>query len=67
MKRQKRDRLERAHQRGYQAGDAGAKKVIISAPAKNEDGTFVVGVNHESYDPATTTRWCGAARWPAKP
>ncbi len=33
--------------------DAGAKKVIISAPAKNEDATFVVGVNHESYDPAT--------------
>jgi len=33
--------------------DGGAKKVIISAPAKNEDGTFVVGVNHESYDPAT--------------
>jgi len=33
--------------------DAGAKKVIISAPAKNEDGTFVVGVNHELYDPAT--------------
>ena len=33
--------------------DAGAKKVIISAPAKNEDGTFVVGVNHEQYDPAT--------------
>ncbi|MBD8058893.1 type I glyceraldehyde-3-phosphate dehydrogenase [Cellulomonas sp. JH27-2] len=33
--------------------DAGAKKVIISAPAKNEDGTFVVGVNHETYDAAT--------------
>jgi glyceraldehyde 3-phosphate dehydrogenase len=32
--------------------EAGAKKVIISAPAKNEDGTFVMGVNHESYDPA---------------
>jgi glyceraldehyde 3-phosphate dehydrogenase len=32
--------------------DAGAKKVIISAPAKNEDGTFVMGVNHESYDPS---------------
>ncbi len=32
--------------------DGGAKKVIISAPAKNEDGTFVVGVNHETYDPA---------------
>ncbi|KQR16057.1 type I glyceraldehyde-3-phosphate dehydrogenase [Cellulomonas sp. Leaf334] len=33
--------------------DAGAKKVIISAPASNEDGTFVVGVNHEQYDAAT--------------
>ena len=31
--------------------DAGAKKVIISAPAKNEDATFVMGVNHETYDP----------------
>src|SRR5687768_7672002 len=33
--------------------DGGAKKVIISAPAKNEDATFVVGVNHTEYDPAT--------------
>ena len=33
--------------------DAGAKKVIISAPAKNEDATFVMGVNHTDYDPAT--------------
>jgi len=32
--------------------DAGAKKVIISAPAKNEDATFVMGVNHNTYDPA---------------
>jgi glyceraldehyde 3-phosphate dehydrogenase len=32
--------------------DAGAKKVIISAPAKNEDATFVIGVNHTDYDPA---------------
>jgi glyceraldehyde 3-phosphate dehydrogenase len=32
--------------------DAGAKKVIISAPAKNEDGTFVIGVNDGDYDPA---------------
>ena len=32
--------------------DAGAKKVIISAPAKNEDGTFVIGVNEKEYDPA---------------
>ena len=31
--------------------DAGAKKVIISAPASGEDATFVVGVNHEDYDP----------------
>ena len=33
--------------------DAGAKKVIISAPAKNVDGTFVIGVNDGDYDPAT--------------
>jgi glyceraldehyde 3-phosphate dehydrogenase len=31
---------------------AGAKKVMISAPAKGEDITVVMGVNHESYDPA---------------
>ncbi len=30
---------------------AGAKKVIISAPGKNEDITIVMGVNHENYDP----------------
>jgi glyceraldehyde 3-phosphate dehydrogenase len=30
---------------------AGAKKVIISAPAKGEDLTIVLGVNHEQYDP----------------
>ena len=30
---------------------AGAKKVIISAPAKEEDITVVMGVNHEKYDP----------------
>jgi glyceraldehyde 3-phosphate dehydrogenase len=32
---------------------AGAKKVIISAPAKGEDITVVMGVNHEKYNPAT--------------
>ncbi len=32
--------------------DGGAKKVIISAPAKNEDFTVVMGVNHTDYDPA---------------
>jgi glyceraldehyde 3-phosphate dehydrogenase len=31
--------------------EAGARKVIISAPAKQEDITLVVGVNHEAYDP----------------
>lgn len=31
---------------------AGAKKVIISAPAKSEDITLVLGVNEENYDPA---------------
>ena len=32
--------------------DAGARKVIISAPAKNEDITIVLGVNEEKYDAA---------------
>jgi glyceraldehyde 3-phosphate dehydrogenase len=32
---------------------AGAKKVIITAPAKGGAKTFVMGVNHEKYDPAT--------------
>ena len=33
--------------------EAGAKKVIISAPGKGVDGTFVLGVNADTYDPAT--------------
>jgi glyceraldehyde 3-phosphate dehydrogenase len=32
--------------------EGGAKKVIISAPAKNEDVTIVLGVNEDKYDPA---------------
>jgi glyceraldehyde 3-phosphate dehydrogenase len=32
--------------------DAGARKVIISAPAKNEDITVCMGVNHTAYNPA---------------
>ncbi|MFX4271276.1 type I glyceraldehyde-3-phosphate dehydrogenase [Propionibacteriaceae bacterium Y1685] len=35
--------------------DAGAKKVIISAPAKNEDITIVMGVNDDKYDAAAHT------------
>jgi glyceraldehyde 3-phosphate dehydrogenase len=31
---------------------AGAKRVIISSPAKGEDGTFVMGVNEKTFDPA---------------
>jgi glyceraldehyde 3-phosphate dehydrogenase len=38
-----------AHTRG------GAKKVIISAPAKNEDVTIVIGVNEKDYDPKKHT------------
>ena len=33
--------------------EAGARKVIISAPAKNEDVTLVMGVNEGNYDPAS--------------
>ena len=33
--------------------EAGAKKVVISAPAKNVDGTFVMGVNEDKYDGTT--------------
>ncbi|MEM9777457.1 MAG: type I glyceraldehyde-3-phosphate dehydrogenase [Chloroflexota bacterium] len=33
--------------------EAGAKKVIISAPGKDVDGTFCMGVNHEDYDSAS--------------
>jgi len=32
--------------------EGGAKKVVISAPAKKEDITIVMGVNHDKYDPA---------------
>jgi glyceraldehyde 3-phosphate dehydrogenase len=35
--------------------DGGAKKVIISAPASNEDVTIVMGVNHDQYDPSAHT------------
>ena len=32
--------------------DAGAEKVLLTVPGKNIDGTFVIGVNEKSYDPA---------------
>jgi len=40
---------ERAKAEGHLA--AGARKVIISAPAKGQDLTIVMGVNHDQYDP----------------
>ena len=55
-RRRHRDRVDRAlHQGGATPRnhlDAGAKKVIISAPAKEEDLTVVMGVNDSDYDPA---------------
>jgi glyceraldehyde 3-phosphate dehydrogenase len=39
----------------------GAKKVIISAPAKDEDVTIVMGVNQEKYDPAAHDIICSTA------
>jgi glyceraldehyde 3-phosphate dehydrogenase len=44
-------RFTKAADAGKHIG-AGAKKVIISAPANGEDITIVMGVNHKSYDPA---------------
>jgi glyceraldehyde 3-phosphate dehydrogenase len=44
--------LFRAREKAKLHLDAGAKKVIISAPAKGEDLTVVLGVNEKAYDPA---------------
>ena len=43
--------LFRERDKAYGHLQAGAKKVIISAPAKNPDITIVMGVNHEKFDP----------------
>lgn len=45
--------LFRAREKAAQHLTAGAKKVLISAPAGNPDITIVMGVNHEKYDHAT--------------
>ena len=62
IRRRPRHRIHRPFHRRRKANPnplghitAGAKKVIISAPAKNEDITVVMGVNHEKYDPAKHT------------
>ncbi|MDE3001899.1 MAG: type I glyceraldehyde-3-phosphate dehydrogenase [Gemmatimonadota bacterium] len=43
----------RDHEGASKHIEAGAKKVIISAPGKNEDITIVLGVNQTNYDPAS--------------
>lgn len=43
--------LFRSREQAEKHIEAGAKKVIISAPAKNEDITIVMGVNEDKYDP----------------
>lgn len=42
----------RSAKQAYVHIENGAKKVIITAPAKDEDITLVLGVNHEQYDPS---------------
>ncbi len=44
--------IVRDHEGASKHIEAGAKKVIISAPGKNEDITIVLGVNQTNYDPA---------------
>ena len=56
-RRRRRDRVDRLlHQSRDKAAahlDAGAPFVIVSAPASGADATFVVGVNDDTFDPAT--------------
>ncbi len=40
---------------------AGAKRVVISAPGKDDMPTYVVGVNHQNFDPAKDTVLCNAS------
>lgn len=47
--------LFRTHQTASQHISAGAKKVIISAPAKGADATIVLGINESTYDPVNHT------------
>jgi len=44
--------LFRTKEEASQHIEAGAKKVLISAPAKNHDGTFIPGINSDKYDSA---------------
>src|SRR5205823_14082154 len=51
-KKTEQEKLEAAKKTAFGHILAGAKKVIISAPAKGHDAMLLMGVNHESYDPA---------------
>lgn len=42
----------RSNEQAHPHLDSGAKKVILSAPGKEVDGTFVYGINSDNYDPA---------------
>ena len=54
MKRQKRDRLERAHQRGYQAGITGRSKEICPYQALNQRSHWLGGWREAMEDRAQT-------------
>ncbi len=47
--------LFRKREQAMQHLTAGAKKVLISAPSSDADGTFIIGVNEEDYDPQMHT------------
>ncbi|NDK30628.1 type I glyceraldehyde-3-phosphate dehydrogenase [Nesterenkonia haasae] len=47
--------LFRTHETASRHIEAGAKKVIVSAPAKGADATLVLGINESTYDPASHT------------
>jgi glyceraldehyde 3-phosphate dehydrogenase len=47
--------LFRTHETASQHIDAGAKKVIVSAPTKGADATLVLGINESTYDPTSHT------------
>ncbi|RJN31164.1 type I glyceraldehyde-3-phosphate dehydrogenase [Nesterenkonia natronophila] len=47
--------LFRTHETASQHVDAGAKKVIVSAPTKGADATLVLGINESTYDPTSHT------------
>ena len=74
-RRRRRPRVDRASSPSAEKAGAhltaGAKKVIISAPAKGEDITIVLGVNEDKYDPAShhiiSNACARRTAWPPRP